>query len=68
MTRMPIIIDRIEDGVAMLEMPVPVGLLPENAREGDVLFYDEDGLLQIDAEQTLKRRKTSFELFERLLD
>lgn len=68
MTRVPIIIDRIEDGFATLAMPVPVGLLPENAREGDVLFCDEDGLLQIDIEETRKRRKTSYELFEELLD
>lgn len=66
--QIPIIIDSIEDGLATLAMPVPVGVLPENAREGDVLFYDEDGRLQIDVEQTRKRRKNTLELFEGLLD
>lgn len=66
--KVPIIIDRIEDGMATLAMPVPIGFLPENAREGDVLYYDDDGTLQIDVEQTRRRRKNNFELFNGLLD
>lgn len=66
--KIPIIIDRIEDGFATLAMPVPVDILPENAREGDVLYHDDEGRLQIDVEQTRARRKNTLELFEGLLD
>lgn len=66
--QIPIIIDKIEDGLATLAMTVPEAILPENAREGDVLFYGEDGRLQIDADQTRIRRNNTLELFNGLLD
>lgn len=45
-TRAPLTIDRIEDGIAVLEHPsgrtrtVPASALPEGAREGDRLIVD----------------------------
>ena len=55
-------IDRIEDRLAVLEdedggcTNVPVTLLPDGAREGDVLTWTEPGIWAVDAAETAARR------------
>ncbi len=56
-----IIIDRIDDGIAVLEtddgmQTIPAEQLPEQARDGDVLQLTENGY-QIDAAATEARRQ-----------
>ncbi len=71
---MTVIIDRITDGVAVLELPdrrrleVPAKKLPSGANEGDCLSMTEDGGFVLDEAETARRRKANAELFKRLLD
>lgn len=56
-----IIIDRIDDGIAVLEtdngmQTIPAEQLPEQARDGDVLQQTETGY-EIDAAATEARRQ-----------
>lgn len=56
-----IIIDRIDDGIAVLEtdngmQTIPAEQLPEQARDGDVLLQIENGY-EIDAVATEARRE-----------
>lgn len=66
--KIPFVIDKIEDGFVTLVTTVPDIILPQNAREGDVLVCGEEGRFYVDVEETRKRRKNSFELFEGLRD
>ncbi|WAM33929.1 DUF3006 domain-containing protein [Caldicellulosiruptor morganii] len=60
------VIDRFENGFAILELEngkmvnVPAELIPQGAREGDVI------LIEIDREETKKRQKRINDLFEKL--
>ena len=60
---MTYVIDRIEDGIAVLEcmttdeiIEIPKEALPRNAREGHILHKDGD-TFTIDREATNKRRE-----------
>lgn len=67
-------VDRIEDGVAVLEYPgremheVPASELPEGAAEGSVLTLEEDGGLALSPEETRRRREINRNLFNSLLE
>ncbi|MBR1811657.1 MAG: DUF3006 domain-containing protein [Clostridia bacterium] len=67
-----IIIDRIEDGVAVLEteedtfLQIPASQLPTGAREGSVLIY-KDGEYLLDAQTEAARRDRLFRLQQMLL-
>jgi len=67
-----IIIDRIENGIAICEVDgemrdIPLSGINGKAREGDVLLDKGDGsLLTIDASATQRRRAAITERFERL--
>lgn len=73
MSELKISIDRIEDGVAFLEffdrtvMRVPLSELPPSAKEGDILTMTNDGGLAPDEEETLRLRKSNFDLFNSLV-
>jgi len=68
------IIDRIEDGIAVLEclegskevIEMPRKTLPKGVKEGQVLCQDESGYT-IDHEATAKRRTQMRERLNRLL-
>lgn len=66
-----IIVDRIENGIAALELEgramqmLPLSLLPEGVAEGDVLL-ERDGRYIIDRAETSRRREENRRLFERL--
>jgi len=69
------VIDRIEDGVAVLEntetdetLELPKKSLPKGAKEGQVLTDDgvSGGALRIDKEETAARAARIRERFERL--
>lgn len=56
-----LVIDRIEEGIAVCEggegrVELPVQSLPDGAQEGDCLYLQE-GVWQIDREETLRRRQ-----------
>lgn len=63
---MRVVIDRFEDGFAVLELEsgkvvnVPVEIIPEGAKEGDVL------LIEIDRQETENRQRRIKNLFEKL--
>lgn len=65
------IIDRIEDGFAVLEteekehLCFPVKNFPDAIREGDVLIWEENGF-RIDTGLTEQRRERIAERLERL--
>lgn len=66
-----IIIDRISDGIAVLEtdtgmQPVAASLLPETAREGDVLCLTEEGVYLVDEAATEERRCQMRERLQKL--
>ena len=70
---MTYIIDRIEDGIATLEIvggdetiDLPRKELPKGAREGHVLRKDRD-VFTIDYEETEKRRKNMRARLDKLL-
>ncbi len=60
---MELIIDRIEGDIAVCEnidrttTSIPLILLPEGVKEGDVISKDENGGFIIDAEKTFERKK-----------
>lgn len=60
------IIDRFEDGFAVLELEggkmvnVPIEIIPKGAKEGDVV------LIEIDKTKTTERQKRIKELFDEL--
>ena len=67
------IIDRIEDGIAVLEcqttgdiIEIPKSDLPKTAREGHVLMKDGDGYA-IDREATQRRRDNIRSRLEKIL-
>lgn len=56
-----IIIDRMDDGIAVLEtdngmQTIPAEQLPEQARDGDVLQWTQNGY-EVDAAATEERRQ-----------
>ncbi len=56
-----LIVDRIEDGIAVIEqcsgrIEVPVGMLAEDVREGDIVTL-QNGLYTADKAATEKRRR-----------
>ncbi len=59
---MELIIDRIESEYAVCEnidrthVNIPLILLPEGVKEGDVIIKDENGNYVIDADKTVERR------------
>ena len=72
---MKAIIDRFEDNnLAVLELDdqpgnmltVSINELPSNARQGDVLYY-QDGTWILDEEETAQRQSDIDELFNSLL-
>lgn len=66
-------VDRIEDGVAVLEddmlsmLPVPCCLLPEGAREGSLLSFDGENYV-LCADEEAARRRRLFDLQKKLLN
>ena len=60
---MELIVDRIEAGFAVCEnidrtyTNVPLYLLPEDVKEGDVITKDENGNYIFDADKTAERRQ-----------
>ncbi len=60
---MELIIDRIEADVAVCEnidrttTDIPLILLPEGVKEGDVIIKNELGEFVIDSEKTLERKQ-----------
>ena len=65
------IIDRIENGIAVLEsqdemLEVPKSMLPKEAKEGHVLFKDGESYV-IDWDLTNKRRSDIKNRLEKLL-
>jgi len=74
MTNMNYIIDRIEDGIAVLECPetceiikLPKSELPKTAREGHVIVRDRD-IYTIDRDATQKRRDDLKRRLEKILE
>lgn len=69
---MTYIVDRIEEGIAVLEdddlgrREVPLKLLPPDIEEGSVLRLMEDGSFALDKEETNRRRKRLFNLQQNL--
>lgn len=69
---MYISIDRIVNGIAVCEredlstFEVPVDELPNEAKEGSVLFVDENGNYVIDDEEMNRRRQHILDLQSRL--
>lgn len=67
-----IIIDRIENGLAVCEIDgemkdIPLSKISGNAREGDVLIDRGDGaFFTADASETARRKAVISERFERL--
>jgi len=71
---MTYIIDRIEDGIAVMEckstgeiIEIPKADLPKNAREGQILQTTEDGFV-VDKEATKKRRDEMRERLNKILN
>ncbi len=67
-----LIVDRIEDGIAVIEqdsgrVEVPVEMLAEDVREGDIVTL-RDGLYTADKAATKKRRREITELQDSLWD
>ena len=65
-----LIIDRFEGDMAVVEndggiMDIPRSLLPENAKEGDILIENNGGYT-IDSAAVEKRRREIFDLQESL--
>lgn len=66
------IIDRFEGELAVIEtdggmIGIDVSELPENAREGDVLVF-ENGRYAVDPEATEQRRKKASDRLRRLFE
>lgn len=65
-------VDRIENGIAVLEddmlmlLPVPLKLLPEGIREGSILVYDGSSYV-IRHDEEAEQRKKLFALQKKLL-
>lgn len=70
---MKLIVDRIEDSVAVCEkedltrVEISASDLPENCREGSVLQVLEDGKIILDTESENERRKKLFNLTKMLI-
>ncbi|NLN41881.1 MAG: DUF3006 domain-containing protein [Clostridiales bacterium] len=66
------VIDRFEGEWAIVEMDdgqfidIPMETLPPDAKEGNVIYIDEDGRISILAEETLERRKRVQDLMDKL--
>ena len=73
---MTIIIDRIEEDIAVLEESLPTGevserrvpmaWLPEDAREGDVLVRTDHGFA-VDERETAKRRAEAAAVLRKII-
>lgn len=69
---MELIIDRIEGDIAVCEnidrttTNIPLILLPDGVKEGDVILKDENGEYVVDAEKTLERRQRIKKLLNNL--
>ena len=65
-------IDRFEEGFAICVGPqgewekIPRRNLPEQCREGDCIYFDKNGKIFIDVEETNRRRQRIKELLNRL--
>lgn len=65
-------IDRIEDGIAVMDseggerITVPVGRLPDRVRDGSVLILMPDGVFLHDCATETERRRALSERFSRL--
>ncbi len=65
-------VDRIEENIAVLEdddgkrKSVELHLLPEDTKECDVLFQDENGVFVKDDEEKERRQKLILEMLENL--
>ena len=66
-------VDRIENGIALLEddmlmlLPVPVELLPENIKEGSILSYTGENYVECRDEEAVQRKKL-FALQKKLIN
>jgi hypothetical protein len=66
-----VVIDRFEETVAVCERPdrtminIPLGKLPEGAREGDILLIEGDKI-RVDASGTAKRKRNLADRMKRL--
>jgi len=61
-----LIISNISEGIAVIEdgeisFDIPTGALPDNAKEGDVILW-ENGEYLIDEKTTAERRKNIIEM------
>ncbi len=69
---MELIIDRIEGDIAVCEnidrttTNIPLILLPNGVKEGDVILKDENGEYVVDAKKTLERRQRIKKLLNNL--
>lgn len=69
---MTYIVDRIEDGIAVLEdenmkhTEISSHKLPENAKEGSVLILNSDGSFTLDEAQTQKIKQKMLDLQKKL--
>ena len=66
-------IDRIEEGFAICQdlcsedmISLSVELLPNDIKEGDILFKKDDGSFFVNKEETSKRRKNIIYLQDRI--
>ena len=65
-------VDRIEENTAVLEdddgkrRSIELLLLPENTKESDILFEDENGTFVKDDEEKDRRQKLILEMLENL--
>ena len=71
---MKLSVDRIEESYAVCQdfltekmLDIPIKLLPNGIKEGDVIIKNEDGTYIIDKEETKKRKDFMLKLQERVL-
>lgn len=69
---MKLIVDRIENGIAVLEkddlsvVEVALSALPDGTKEGSVILQNEDGSYNLDLTEEEARRKRLLELQKNL--
>lgn len=67
-------IDRLDGAYAICQddeekmYEIKIGKLPPNIKPGDVLILSSDGLLNLDINETAKRKKRIKELQDKLFD
>ena len=66
-------VDRIECGFAICQdfesekmIDIPLRALPEDIKEGDVIFRDIDGIFKLDKAATTRRREKIIRLQEKI--